>query len=291
MRFGEDLRVGSRLLIGATQVLCSSPLRRAVALRDLSPIVPGHAVVMPICGATLSSSLDDAGWLDLWHTALLAQSVAELGVGASASNLLLREGVQAKWKDAPVHIHVVPRLPDDFAKSDDVFAAMEAWVPHEAEAGCGAPPWVLPEDADRHDRTSSEMAEEASVYRSHLKANVEAVPRAFGRFTIPHEHVFFDSTSGLTQAFVNLRPLAPGHVLVTPRRVAARLCELSVEEHDDLFRSVRHVQHTIVAERNAASGGSAVAGEATVIVELGVQDGVIAGQSVPHVHVHVIPRE
>jgi len=268
MRVGDDLRIGTRLLVGATQVLCSSPLRRFAALSDMAPIVKGHAVVMPLSGAQLSSTLDDESWLDLWRTAMLAAQAAELGVGANACNLLLREGSHAAWKDASAHLHVVPRVPGDFARNDDVFSAMEAWVPPGSEETNGPPAWVLPDDADRKDRTTEMMADEASVYRGYASGgvSVEATDRAFGKFTIPHEHVFYDSASQRTQAFVNLRPLAPGHVLVTPRRVVPRLVELSIEERDDLFLAVR------------------------AVVELGIQDGRQAGQSVPHVHVHVIPR-
>jgi bis(5'-adenosyl)-triphosphatase len=45
-----------------------------------------------------------------------------------------------------------------------------------------------------------------------------------------------------------------------------------------LWRAVRVVQRCIRETHGGAT------------VELGVQDGADAGQSVPHVHVHVIPR-
>ena len=79
-------------------------------------------------------------------------------------------------------------------------------------------------------------------------------------------------------AFVNLRPLVPGHVLVTPRRAVMRTAELSPAEADVLWDTVRRVQAVV----EAAHGASAS--------EVGVQDGKGAGQSVPHVHVHIIPR-
>lgn len=53
---------------------------------------------------------------------------------------------------------------------------------------------------------------------------------------------------------------------------------LTDEEFDDLWRSARDVQKVIEIATGASSS------------ELGVQDGREAGQSVPHVHVHVLPR-
>eukprot|EP00587_Corethron_hystrix_P013505 CAMPEP_0113324212 /NCGR_PEP_ID=MMETSP0010_2-20120614/16880_1 /TAXON_ID=216773 ORGANISM="Corethron hystrix, Strain 308" /NCGR_SAMPLE_ID=MMETSP0010_2 /ASSEMBLY_ACC=CAM_ASM_000155 /LENGTH=200 /DNA_ID=CAMNT_0000183487 /DNA_START=177 /DNA_END=779 /DNA_ORIENTATION=+ /assembly_acc=CAM_ASM_000155 len=103
----------------------------------------------------------------------------------------------------------------------------------------------------------------------------------FGLFRIPDEHIFYRSPSSLTVAFVNLRPIVPGHVLVCPQRSVdtVRLSDLTEEEYDDLWRSVRIVQKAI--ENFHGCGSSNVA----------VQDGAGAGQSVPHVHVHVLPRK
>lgn len=51
-----------------------------------------------------------------------------------------------------------------------------------------------------------------------------------------------------------------------------------VDEHDDLWRSVRSVQSALKRQYNCDA------------FNVAVQDGVGAGQSVPHVHVHILPR-
>jgi len=80
-------------------------------------------------------------------------------------------------------------------------------------------------------------------------------------------------------AFVNLKPLLPGHVLVSPRRLTPRLSDLTQAEIADLFLTVQRVGHMVERVYNASS------------LNIAMQDGVDAGQSVPHVHTHIIPRK
>jgi bis(5'-adenosyl)-triphosphatase len=103
--------------------------------------------------------------------------------------------------------------------------------------------------------------------------------------------VFF--ISRLSLGIVNLKPLLPGRkyfhsltlhtdqidVLVLPRRVVPRLADLNPEEVTDLFLSVQHVGKVLEKAYNAQS------------LTVSIQDGKEAGQSVPHVHVHLIPRK
>lgn len=70
----------------------------------------------------------------------------------------------------------------------------------------------------------------------------------------------------------------PGHVLVVPHRVAVRFADLTPEEVADLYLSV----HEIVPRLEKHYGGQAMT--------ISIQDGAAAGQTVPHVHVHVLPR-
>lgn len=93
-------------------------------------------------------------------------------------------------------------------------------------------------------------------------------------------------------ALVNLKPLLPGHVLVCPSRPHRRLTDLSLPEVTDLFATVQRVQRMLARhyfaphpgkdqQQQQPAGGS---------FNIAVQDGPEAGQTVAHVHVHVIPR-
>lgn len=83
----------------------------------------------------------------------------------------------------------------------------------------------------------------------------------------------------LSCALVNLKPIVPGHVLVIPRRVVPRFAQLTTDEVSDLFLAAQHVS-SVLARAYASTGAT-----------ISMQDGPVAGQSVPHVHVHILPRK
>jgi len=65
-----------------------------------------------------------------------------------------------------------------------------------------------------------------------------------------------------------------------PNRIVPHLEDLSNEEYADLWSLVRTVQSVLK-----------LAYEQTTAFNVAVQDGKAAGQSVPHVHVHILPRK
>ncbi|KAL1507030.1 hypothetical protein AB1Y20_007892 [Prymnesium parvum] len=278
-RVGVDERFGA-LSIGASQLVLASARRLAVAF-ELNPILAGHLVVAPRRCVQRVNELDDAEYDELWRCVRQAQVLAEgRRAGSRASNLLLKEGVG----DAPLHVHVVPRTgPADFERDDQVFDELYSWVPLPGVSPTPKDKLEVPPDSARRDRSAEQMAAEAATYRGLCNdlapgCGKPATAHAFSKFPIASEQIFYTSPSGLTCAFVNLRPLANGHVLVTPRRIVPRIGMLTDEEYEDLWRSVRDVQKIVEAATGASQS------------ELGVQDGREAGQSVPHVHVHVLPH-
>ncbi|KAG6003065.1 hypothetical protein E4U21_002418 [Claviceps maximensis] len=113
----------------------------------------------------------------------------------------------------------------------------------------------------------------------------------FGPFEVTNQ-VFL--TTPHSFALVNLKPLVPGHVLVCPLRPHRRLTDLSPAETADLFSTVQRTQRMLArryfpdtGSRPGPEPGHLTSGSFTVAV----QDGPESGQTVPHVHVHVIPRK
>jgi diadenosine tetraphosphate (Ap4A) HIT family hydrolase len=79
-------------------------------------------------------------------------------------------------------------------------------------------------------------------------------------------------------AFADEFPVSDGHALIVPRRHLRRLENLEEGEWTDVFSLVHQVAREI-ADRPDVDG-----------VNVGVNSGAAAGQTVEHAHVHVIPR-
>ena len=73
-------------------------------------------------------------------------------------------------------------------------------------------------------------------------------------------------------------PLNPGHVLIVPRRHFASWFEATAAERDEMLRLTDDARR-IVIERHLPDG-----------FNLGINDGAAAGQTIPHLHLHLIPR-
>jgi bis(5'-adenosyl)-triphosphatase len=68
----------------------------------------------------------------------------------------------------------------------------------------------------------------------------------FGPWNIPSWEIFL--TTPLSLGLVNLKPVAPGHVLLIPRRVVNRFTDLSKEEVEDLFLNAQTVGQVVEKE-------------------------------------------
>ena len=77
-------------------------------------------------------------------------------------------------------------------------------------------------------------------------------------------------------AFLDAFPLTKGHALIIPKKHYAKIQEMSKEDNSDLFEIVR-----ILAGKMEYLGPSSL---------VAIHNGKESGQEVPHVHVHIIPR-
>jgi histidine triad (HIT) family protein len=82
--------------------------------------------------------------------------------------------------------------------------------------------------------------------------------------------------SGSALAFLDHKPLFPGHVLLIPERHIETMSELSAAELGPIFTAAQMLERAVVAALKAE--GSFVAINNRV------------SQSVPHLHIHIVPR-
>ena len=102
-------------------------------------------------------------------------------------------------------------------------------------------------------------------------------PCPFCTFVLPEVGRELLQKTGSVVAFEDSYPSAAGHTLIIPRRHVGRILELTDEEHRDLWQVARDQLRRLEAARPDA-------------YTIGVNDGEAAGQTVRHVHLHLIPR-
>ncbi|TNV75309.1 hypothetical protein FGO68_gene6870 [Halteria grandinella] len=89
------------------------------------------------------------------------------------------------------------------------------------------------------------------------------------------EQIFYQNEH--TVAFVNLRPVVPGHVLVCPRKVAPLIKDLEQIELFEVMKTTQLVSTMLSVFYNTEN------------IHYTIQDGPNAGQTVSQVHMHILP--
>ena len=93
---------------------------------------------------------------------------------------------------------------------------------------------------------------------------------------LPAERTWIEEELAL--ATPDMYPAADGHTLILPRRHVESVFELDTEEREALWSLVGAVRNEL-ARRHRPDGFT-----------IGINDGLAAGQTISHAHVHVIPR-
>ncbi len=77
-------------------------------------------------------------------------------------------------------------------------------------------------------------------------------------------------------AFLDAFPLTKGHTLIIPKHHHEKIQNLPPEENSDLFSTM----HKVISKVDKLTGATLVA----------IHNGREAGQEIPHVHIHLVPR-
>jgi diadenosine tetraphosphate (Ap4A) HIT family hydrolase len=92
------------------------------------------------------------------------------------------------------------------------------------------------------------------------------------------EHYRVAEKNGL-KAVLDIFPITEGHVLILSRSHASHLEQLSAQEHTELFQFAHQIGKRMFDVMDDVSDYTLV-----------VNNGRDAGQHIPHVHIHLIPR-
>lgn len=84
--------------------------------------------------------------------------------------------------------------------------------------------------------------------------------------------------NSLTVTFRDAYPLSQGHCLITPKRHIASFFETSETEQIALLRALQQVKEYLDEEYHPAG------------YNIGINEGAAAGQTIFHLHLHIIPR-
>ena len=82
----------------------------------------------------------------------------------------------------------------------------------------------------------------------------------------------------LAVAFPDAYPISPGHTLIVPRRHEPDFFQLTPDEQDQMLALTSQVRTRLASELDFEG------------VNIGVNNGETAGQTVDHAHLHFIPR-
>ena len=77
---------------------------------------------------------------------------------------------------------------------------------------------------------------------------------------------------------LNLYPYNPGHVMIIPNRHVASFLELTREEIIHINRTIQGIQ-LLLDDLYSPKG-----------YNIGINQGIIAGASIEHIHIHIVPR-
>jgi len=73
-------------------------------------------------------------------------------------------------------------------------------------------------------------------------------------------------------------PVSPGHTLIVPHRHIGSFFQTTEHEQRSLFACLREARSGLESEFSPFGWN------------IGINDGAVAGQTVPHLHIHLIPR-
>ena len=80
------------------------------------------------------------------------------------------------------------------------------------------------------------------------------------------------------QVVYDLYPVSPGHMLLIPKRHITSFFELTNKELEDFYNLIK-IAYSRISKEYSPDG-----------FNIGINNGTVAGQTISHLHIHLIPR-
>jgi diadenosine tetraphosphate (Ap4A) HIT family hydrolase len=109
-----------------------------------------------------------------------------------------------------------------------------------------------------------------------MQAMTAISPKPCPFCTLPSARVIVENVTAMV--IRDGYPVSPGHTLVIPKRHIGSFFDLSDLERRELLSLLDHAKRALDEELHPQG------------YNIGINDGAAAGQTVPHLHVHLIPR-
>ena len=109
-----------------------------------------------------------------------------------------------------------------------------------------------------------------------MTAISQASPKPCAFCTLPSARLIDENTTAMV--IRDGYPVSPGHTLLIPKRHTGSFFDLAEQERGDLLALLDRAKRVLDAELQPQG------------YNIGINDGAAAGQTVPHLHVHLIPR-
>lgn len=237
---------------------------------------------------TKSSTLESAASLSDFTFCMLAQA-AQKKTSPTATAEVPAAAAVVPPSANQAFMHVIKRRPGDFDPNNLIYHRLATTIGVHRNAEFASSLQALQngeeDGATPHQRTSviaDELAPEATLYNRLMQKAFARTGEMQGTAVFwPHECDAVNSVAYATDrcmVLVNLKPIVPSHLMVVPLRTVSSISHLTSHEIDGLGESVWMALQVLQEVVPSADGFS-----------IGIQQGAGAGQSVPHLHCHVIP--
>jgi histidine triad (HIT) family protein len=105
---------------------------QALAFLDINPIRTGHTLVIPKAHAVDMTTVTDTDWAAVAGLSARVLNILRRKLGTTGENLFVASGRGSEQSVFHLHVHIIPRMPDDDLHWSDWWAT-KVFTPPKAD--------------------------------------------------------------------------------------------------------------------------------------------------------------